>query len=62
MKLSKKLSSSIVVKSIKIEVRDLKHLETDLFTQFSIEDTITVLKECQKILEREASQLPVKKG
>ncbi len=62
MKLSKKLSSSIVVKSIKIEVRDLKHLETDLSTQFSIEDTITVLKECQKILEREASQLPVKKG
>jgi hypothetical protein len=62
MNLSKKLPSSIVVKSIKIEVRDLKHLEMNLSTQFSIEDTMTVLKECQKSLEREASQLPIKKG
>lgn len=51
MNLSKKLPSSIVVKSIKIEVRDLKHLEMNLSTQFSIEDTMTVLKECQKSLE-----------
>lgn len=62
MKLSKKLSSSNVVKSIKVEVNISDQSEIVLSTEFSIEDTIKVLKECQKKLEREASPLPIKKG
>lgn len=62
MKLSKKLPSSNVVKNIKIEVNISGKTEMVLSTEFSIEDTIKVLKEGQEKLEREASPLPIKKG
>lgn len=62
MKLSKKLLSSNVVRSIKIEVKTSDRSEIVLSTQFGIKDTIKVLKQCQEKLEREASTLPIKKG
>lgn len=56
-------SKSDVVKNIKIEVSGSKEFEVCLSTQLSIEDTIKILYECQKKLEKEAlRKIPIKKG